>query len=139
MLVKSLQPRNAQFPMVKSPLLGSVRLVNAQPWNASAPMEVTLSGIVILVKPLSSKASSPMVVIPFAMMTVVRLLPANALFPMPVTGNPSIVPGIVNVSRDPMQPFIVIDPLLGVQKRGETSRYAGQPPNVEPHPVVAGK
>ena len=60
-------------------------------------MLVTLSGIVMLVRPVPEKAESPMLVTPLPIVMAVRLLQAKkARFPMLVTGLPSIVAGMIS-------------------------------------------
>ena len=56
----------------------------AQPENAEYPILVTLSGILMLVKPVQlQNASSPILVTPFGMLMFVRLLQLrNACIPM---------------------------------------------------------
>ena len=51
MLVRLAQLRKVLF-LIKVALLGIVKLVIAQPLKALSPIEVTLSGIVMLVRPV---------------------------------------------------------------------------------------
>ena len=72
-------------PFTVFPTKGNVILVRpVQSRNAEEPMLVTLSGIVILVKPVQpEKAEYPMLVTPLPMVTLVRpVQPENARAPM---------------------------------------------------------
>ena len=87
MLVRPVQPKKAQFPML-----------------------VTLLGIVMLVRPVHSrKAPSPMLVTLLGMVMLVRLIQSSkASSPMLVTDFPSILYGIVIAPfADLSQPVIV--------------------------------
>ena len=107
-LVKPVQPENAELPMLvtPSPIVTLVKPV--QPENALYPMLVTLSGIVTLVKPVqSSNAELPMLSPPFiitscklfcgissmaivGIVAFVMLQPENAELPMLVTPSPIV-------------------------------------------------
>jgi hypothetical protein len=78
-------------------LVGKVISVKPERPNAPLPIEVTLLGIVILVKPVQSpNAQSPIVVIVLGMLIpVIFVKPSKPLSAIPVTGQPVAVFGFV--------------------------------------------
>ena len=72
-LVRPLQSLNAEAPMLVT-LSGIVTLVRPQFENAYSQMLVTLLGIVTLVRPQFENAPSPMLVTLLGIVTLVRLL-----------------------------------------------------------------
>ncbi len=87
MLVSDSQPENASRPMLVT-LSGIVILASdEQPANALLPMLVTLSGMIILASDVQLE---------------------NALTPILVTGKPSISKGIFTETTDSSQPEISI-------------------------------
>ena len=79
-------PLNAQSPIDKTPLPIVAYFRSRQPENEYAPIEVTLSGIVILVKPQLLNANSPIEVTLFGIVTLVKSKQlSNADSPIVVT------------------------------------------------------
>jgi hypothetical protein len=76
-VVRFEQPKNAHSP-IEITLFGIVTLVKSVSANAHSPMEVTLFGIVTLAKDVSANARSPMEVTLFGIVTLVNGVPANA-------------------------------------------------------------
>jgi len=76
-LVKLAQYANVESPMLVMPVANH-GVGHAATINTPHPMLVTLSGIVILVRPVSENAPLPMLVTLLGSVTLLKLVPTNA-------------------------------------------------------------